>query len=98
MIVLIQRSGSGICPLVSRAAAAVSVIPVLFHLPTPVEGDFIREVPVDLLVSRLLVIVVVARSSLIESLFIRVPSQVGAEAVALGVLLEGHIRGRVEDP
>jgi hypothetical protein len=90
VIVLIQRSGSGICPLVSRAAAAVSVIPVLFHVPTPVEGDFIREVPVDLLVSRLLVIVVVARPSLIESL---VPSQVGAEAVALGVLLEGHIRG-----
>jgi hypothetical protein len=90
VIVLIQRSGSGICPLVSRAAAAVSVIPVLFHVPTPVEGDLIREVPVDLQLSRLLVIVVVARPSLIESL---VPSQVRAEAVALRVLLEGHIRG-----
>ena len=93
MIVLINHSGSRICPLISRAAAAVSVIPIRFHVPTPVEGDLIREVPVDLQLSRLLVIVVVARSSLIESLFIRVPSQVGAEAVALGVLLEGHIRG-----
>ena len=89
VIVLIQASGSEICPLVSRAAAAVSMIPLL---PTPVEGDFIWEVPVDLLVSRLLV---VARSSLIESLFIQVPSQVRAEAVAL---LEGHIWGWVEDP
>jgi hypothetical protein len=92
VIVLIQPSGSRIWPLVSRAAAAVSVIRLRFHVPTPVEGDLIREVPVDLQVSRLLVIVVVARPSLIESL---VPSQVGAEAVAL---LEGHIRGRVEDP
>jgi hypothetical protein len=92
VIVLVNASGSRIWPLVSRAAAAVSVIRLRFHVPTPVEGDFIREDPVDLLVSRLLV---VARPSLIESL---VPSQVGAEAVALGVLLEGHIRGRVEDP
>jgi hypothetical protein len=104
-IVIMKPSSSGRCSLVSRAAAAMSMISFLVQVPTPVESDFIWEVSVNLVVllSLLLVKVVVARTSfimsdLIESLFKQRPIQMRAMKVALGVLLKGHILGWVEDP
>ena len=92
-------SSSGIHPLISRATTAMSMVPLMIQVGTPAESDFILKIPVHLvLLNQLLMIVVVARSSiimidLIDSLLKqRSPLQMRAkDAVAQWVLLEGHI-------
>ena len=105
MNIFIKPSSSGRCPLISRAATAMSMMPLLVQKSTPIESDFIWEIPVYLqgLMSWLLVIVVIARSAfimscLIESLLKHRPIQMSILTVELRVLLEGRILWWVEDP